>query len=278
MPAYAIGDLQGCLEPLKRLLDRINFDPSRDRLWFTGDIVNRGPASLESLRFVRSLGERAVTVLGNHDLHLLSVAWTDDRSPRKRDTLDDILEAPDRQELLEWFRCRPLLHHDAELGFTMVHAGLPPQWDLAEARAAAAELESVLQGNHFVKFLRQMYGDKPARWDPKLKGTDRLRFIVNAFTRMRFLRQDGSLELKNKGSLNRAGKELIPWFAFPGRRSAGDRIVFGHWSTLGDLEQENAYGIDTGCVWGGRLTALRLDDRSRHWVECGPSLAPAASG
>lgn len=274
MAVYAIGDLQGCLDPLQRLLDRIRFDPSVDRLWFTGDLVNRGPASLATLRFVRALGDSATTVLGNHDMHLLAIAWAENRSTRKKDTLSDILEAPDREELLEWLRRQPLLHHDPALGFTMVHAGLPPQWDIEDARQVAAELEAVLRGDRFVDFLRHMYGDQPDRWQRSLQGIDRLRFIINALTRLRYLRPDGSMEFANKGPLSRAGVELTPWFSFPGRRSAGQRIVFGHWSTLGDLEQDGVFGIDTGCVWGGRLTALQLDAGIRHRVECGPGLRP----
>lgn len=274
MAVYAVGDLQGCLDPLKRLLERIRFDPAADRLWFAGDLVNRGPASLETLRFVHGLGDCAVTVLGNHDLHLLATAWGDSRPRKKRDTLEDILAAPDREALLEWLRRRPLLHDDRALDFTMVHAGLPPQWELADARAAAGELEAVLRGDRFVDFLRQMYGNQPDRWDPALAGTPRLRFIVNAFTRLRYLRPDGSLDFSNKGATQRAGDGLVPWFRFPGRRSAGARIVFGHWSTLGAVEHEGAFSIDTGCVWGGRLTALRLDDATRAHVECGPGLRP----
>jgi bis(5'-nucleosyl)-tetraphosphatase (symmetrical) len=270
MAVYAIGDLQGCLDPLKRLLDRIAFDPARDRLWFCGDIVNRGPASLETLRFVRRLDELAVVVLGNHDLHLLAAAWAGSRPPRKRDTLDEVLAAPDREELLEWLRRRPLLHHDPAVDFTMVHAGLPPQWDLEDARGAAAELESVLGGDRFVEFLWLMYGNQPNRWSPELEGIDRLRFIVNAFTRLRYLRPDGSLDFTHNGPPDSAGPKLIPWFRFPGRRSAGLRVVFGHWSTLGEVAQDGAYSLDTGCVWGGRLTALRLDDAVRTCVECGP--------
>jgi bis(5'-nucleosyl)-tetraphosphatase (symmetrical) len=278
MAVYAIGDLQGCFDPLKRLLDRIGFDPAEDRLWFSGDIVNRGPASLETLRFVRGLGELAVMVLGNHDLHLLASAWADSRPRKKRDTLDDILEAPDREELLEWLRRRPLLHHDPAVGFTMVHAGLPPQWDLDEARAAAGELQAVLGGDRFVDFLRHMYGDQPDRWSPGLEGIDRLRFIVNAFTRLRYVRPDGSMDFSNTGPPERAGPELIPWFRFPGRRTEGLSMVFGHWSTLGEVVHAGAFGLDTGCVWGGRLTALRLDDAVRTCVECGPGLAPMPRG
>lgn len=277
MTVYAIGDLQGCLDPLQRLLDRIAFDPARDRLWFCGDLVNRGPASLATLRFVRGLGDAAVTVLGNHDLHLLATAWADNRPRKKRDTFDDILVAPDRMELLEWLRRRPLLHHDPEVGFTMVHAGIPPQWDLQDARVAARELEAALGGDGFIGVLRQMYGDRPDRWSPTLEGIDRLRFTVNAFTRMRYLRPDGSLEFDNKGPVNPADETLTPWFCFPGRRSAGQPIVFGHWSTLGEVAHQGAFSLDTGCVWGGQLTALQLNDRTRHSVACGPGLAPVAS-
>lgn len=278
MAVYAVGDLQGCLDPLRRLLEKIGFDPGRDRLWFCGDLVNRGPASLATLRFVHALGESAVSVLGNHDLHLLAAAYGGDRPLKRRDTMAEVLTAPDRDELLEWLRRRPMLHHDETLRFTLVHAGLPPQWRLETAQAAAAELEAVLGGDRFVDFLRQMYGNLPDLWTPELAGTDRLRFIVNAFTRMRYCRPDGSLELEEKCAPEHAPPGLIPWFRFPGRRSAGLRLVFGHWSTLGDLSEQGAYGLDTGCVWGGRLSALRLDDATRIAVECGPGLLPAASG
>ena len=274
MAVYAIGDLQGCLDPLQRLLDRIGFDPSRDRLWFTGDLVNRGPESLQALRFVRALGELAVAVLGNHDLHLLATAFADSRPKKRRDTLEDILRAPDRDELLEWLRRRPLLHHDAGLDFTLVHAGLPPQWDLAAARAAAAEAEAVLGGDELIEFLTVMYGNLPNLWSPELEGADRIRFIINAFTRMRYVRADGSLDLHNKGPLDRAAPELIPWFRHPGRRSAGLRIVFGHWSLLAGVSHDGAFSVDTGCVYGGKLTALRLDDLSSACVDCSPGWHP----
>jgi bis(5'-nucleosyl)-tetraphosphatase (symmetrical) len=277
MAVYAIGDLQGCLDPLRRLLDRVAYDPSADRVWFTGDLVNRGPSSLASLRFVRSLGAAATVVLGNHDLHLLATAFTRTRPRKRRDTLQEILDAPDRGELLEWLRRRPLLHHDPQLGFAMVHAGLPPQWDLNDARAAAAEVESVLRGNGCEGFLRQMYGNSPALWNPALEGIDRLRYIVNAFTRMRFVRADGGLEFTHKGPAESAGPGLVPWFRFPGRRSTGLKIAFGHWSLLGGIECNDAYSLDTGCVYGGLLTALRLDDLARASVACGPELsAPGA--
>lgn len=272
MAIYAIGDLQGCLDPLKRLLDRLGFDPAEDRLWFTGDLVNRGPASLATLRFVYALGERAVTVLGNHDLHLLASAWAGSRAPRKRDTFEDVLAAPDRDELLEWLRRRPLLHHDPAAGFTMVHAGLPPQWSLDEARAAAAELESVLASERCVDFLEEMYGNHPDRWTAELQGMDRLRYIVNVFTRLRYVRPDGSLDFDQNGPPESAGPDLIPWFRFPGRRTEGLSMVFGHWSTLGNVTHAGAFGLDSGCVWGGRLTALRLDDAVRTCVDCGPGV------
>lgn len=274
MAVYAIGDLQGCLDPLQQLLDRIAFDPARDRLWFTGDLVNRGPASLETLRFVHELGELAVVVLGNHDLHLLATAFTDQRSKKQRGDLEEILVAPDRDELLDWLRRRPLLHHEADLGFTMVHAGLPPQWDLAAAQAAAGELEAVLASDQIAAFLRDMYGNQPARWDPALAGIQRLRYIVNAFTRLRFLQPDGSLEFVHKGPTDRAGTALVPWFRFPGRRSADLRLIFGHWSLLRGIGHDGAFSIDTGCVYGGSLTALRLDDLSRSCVDCAPGWYP----
>ena len=276
MAVYAIGDLQGCIDPLRRLLDDLEFDPANDRLWFCGDLVNRGPASLETLRFVRGLGDRAVTVLGNHDLHLVAVAYDPHRPVKSRDTLRDILSAPDREELLEWLRRQPLLHHDPGLGYTMVHAGRPPEWALEEARAASAELEAVLAGPDFIGFLREMYGDRPDRWSADLEGMDRLRFIVNCFTRMRYCRADGRLDLAEKGPPDRPAKGLVPWFRVPGRRSRDLKIVFGHWSTLGPVPDENVFALDTGCVWGGRLTALRLDGPPRGTcVECGPGPRPS---
>jgi len=272
MAVYAIGDLQGCLDPLKRLLERVGFDPSNDRLWFAGDLVNRGPESLEALRFVRDLGGLAISVLGNHDLHLLAAAWTGARANKKSDTLAPVLAASDRDELLDWLRRRPLLHHDPALDFTLVHAGLPPPWDLDDARVLAAEVEAVLQSEGVTDFLHEMYGNLPDQWSPELTGVDRLRYIVNALTRMRFLRADGSLDLANKGPADRPRFGLIPWFLFPGRRSADLRLVFGHWSLVGEIASNKTFSIDTGCVYGGCLTALRLDDLQRVSVDCGPGL------
>ncbi|HEX23187.1 MAG TPA: symmetrical bis(5'-nucleosyl)-tetraphosphatase, partial [Chromatiales bacterium] len=232
MAIYAIGDIQGCFDELQALLAMCRFDPAVDRLWFTGDLVNRGPDSLKVLRFVRGLGEGAITVLGNHDLHLLAVAEGLGKL-HKPDTLQAILDAPDRDELLHWLRQQPLLYHDADLNAALVHAGLPPQWDLREARAYSVEVETVLRGDDYREFFTHMYGDKPRRWAMGLTGWDRLRFIVNCFTRLRFCRADGELCLKAKGEPGTQPAGCVPWFQAPGRRSTQTQIIFGHWSTLG---------------------------------------------
>lgn len=258
MAVYAIGDIQGCYDELRRLLDQIDFEPLEDRLWFVGDLVNRGPDSLAVLRFVRGLGDRAVCVLGNHDLHLLALAAGNPKHAGTH-TLSNVLSAPDRDELLDWLRHRPLLHHDAALDFTMVHAGLPPQWDIATARDCAAEVEQVLRSSDHGGYFLQMYGNKPARWDPTLHGMDRWRFTTNCLTRLRYCDQDGRLCLKEKGPPGSQARGRVPWFQHPARRSAGHRIVFGHWSTLSYSACDNTWGIDTGCLWGGGLTLLRLD-------------------
>jgi bis(5'-nucleosyl)-tetraphosphatase (symmetrical) len=265
MSTYAIGDLQGCFGTLLKLLAAIEFDQVRDRLWFCGDLVNRGPESLEVLRFVRGLGTRATSVLGNHDLHLLAAAHG--RKPGRRDTLAAVLGAPDRDDLLDWLRTQPLIHTDQQLGFTMLHAGLPPQWSVDDAHVYAREVEAVLAAPHYERFLKEMYGDQPDLWTPSLTGTARLRFIVNAFTRLRYCRHDGRLALEAKGEPD-TETTLVPWFQMPGRRSAGESIVFGHWSTLGRVEwpEHRVYGLDTGAVWGQRLTALRLEDRRLYSV------------
>ncbi len=277
MAVYAIGDLHGCLEELQRLLERLSFDPVHDRLWFTGDLVNRGPHSLECLRFVRGLGEKAVTVLGNHDLHLLArtVGAADDR--HGRDTLDAVLAAPDRGELLEWLRRRPLLHHDPALGYTLIHAGLPPQWDLASARTCAAEVEQALQGPQFTELMLHLYGNRPNRWSRDLAGWDRLRFSINCFTRLRYCSDDGRLALGEKGPPGTQPAPFRPWFSVPGRASAGLRLIFGHWSTLGPRSEPGIFPLDTGCVWGGRLSALRLDgEPHRTHVPCPVACTPRA--
>jgi|SRR5215469_5549099 len=278
MATFAVGDIQGCYDDLMRLLERIAFDPAEDRLWFTGDLVNRGPRSLDVLRFVKRLGEGCVCVLGNHDLHLLAVAAGTSKH-RKHDTLDEVLDAPDREELLDWLRQRPLLHHDKSLGYTLIHAGLPPQWDLSEASGCARELEAVLRGKAHADFFRHMYGDEPRRWSPMLGRTDRLRFIVNCFTRLRYCNAEGDLDLKAKGAPGTQPEGYLPWFEVAGRASAGLHILFGHWSTLGEVRGSNVHALDTGCVWGGRLSALRLDgDDSGAWygVACPGAQRPSA--
>ena len=268
MAVFAIGDVQGCFDDLQRLLDKIRFDPAADRLWFVGDLVNRGPRSLEVLRFVKSLGEGAVTVLGNHDLHLLAVA-AGVRGANRRDTLDPILEAPDREELLTWLRHRPLLHHDGARGFTMIHAGLPPQWDLRLAQACAREVEAVLRSDNVRDFLAEMYGDAPPRWHDDLSGWARLRFIVNCLTRLRYCRPDGELVLGEKGPPGQQRGDHLPWFDVPGRVSTSLRIIFGHWSTLGCYTREGIYALDSGCLWGGALTAMRVATEPRWYaVDC----------
>ncbi|MBK1718047.1 symmetrical bis(5'-nucleosyl)-tetraphosphatase [Thiocystis violacea] len=275
MSTYAVGDIQGCYAELRRLLERIAFDPATDRLWFVGDLVNRGPESLAVLRFVRDLGDAAIIVLGNHDLHLLALAAGNPKHAKKS-TLEAVLRAPDRDELLHWLRHRPLLHHDAGLALTLIHAGLPPEWDLTEARACAAELEAALQGDEHPAFLSEMYGNKPGRWSPDLSGMERLRFITNSLTRLRFCEPDGTLALKEKGEIGSQAPGRLPWFRMPGRRTRRDRIVFGHWSTLGYWQGDNVWAVDSGCLWGGSLTALRLDEDPMRpvQVDCAGYLTP----
>lgn len=267
MATYVIGDVQGCYAELRELLGEIRFNADHDRLWFTGDLVNRGPDSAQVLRFVRQLGPQAVTVLGNHDLHLLALAQG--FVPRHRhDTLDDILTASDREELLDWLRERPLLHHDPRSGRTLIHAGLPPQWDLALAQQCAAEAQGMLRSDGYRDFLVHMYGNEPDVWDDSLEGWDRLRFIVNCFTRLRYCDAGGQLCLEAKGEPGTQPAGTLPWFEVPGRRSRDLAIIFGHWSTLGLYRDNNVIAIDTGCLWGGLLTALRLEDGAIFSFAC----------
>ena len=247
------------------MLDAIGFDPARDRLWFTGDLVNRGPESAQCLRFVKGLGEAAVTVLGNHDLHLLCVAAGVEKE-RKRDTLADILEAPDRDALLEWVRTRPLLHVEGE--FALVHAGLLPEWTVARAAELAREVEVALRAHDAVRLLERMYGDQPDRWDESLEGFDRLRVIVNAMTRLRVCDARGAMVMGFKGEPGEASEAWTPWFDMPGRRSRDHTIVCGHWSALGVMARRDLLSLDSGCVWGRSLTAVRLEDRRMYEVPC----------
>lgn len=264
MAIYAIGDLQGCYDELRALLDQIHFRADRDRLWFVGDLVNRGPKSLESLRFVHDLGDNAVTVLGNHDLHLLAAA-EGGRRPGPKDNFHDVLAAPDRDALVDWLRLRPLLHHDPELDFLMIHAGLAPTWTPADAAGHAREIETVLAGDDFRSFLARMYGDRPDCWSDDLTGIERLRVILNCFTRLRMCDPSGRMQLDEKGGPWQRDDDLVPWFEVPGRASSDTRIVFGHWSALGRYAGANVWALDSGCVWGQSLTALRLDGEIPEW-------------
>lgn len=266
MATYAIGDVQGCYDELQRLLDVINFDPTLDKLWFAGDLVNRGPQSLQTLRFVKKLGDSAITVLGNHDLHLLAAACLEKKA-QKKNTLHQVLEAPDCGELLEWLRHRPLFHY--QNGYCLLHAGLPPQWDFNKTKKMAKKAEMVLRSKDYRDFLKQMYGDKPNKWSPQLKGLGLLRFIVNCFTRLRYCAEDGSLNFDYSGPPGTQKKGLVPWFQVPNRKNADMQIIFGHWSALGYYAGDNCYGIDTGCLWGGQLTAIKLGEQvERISIDC----------
>ena len=273
MAVFAIGDVQGCFDELQALLARCRFDRASDTLWFVGDLVNRGPKSAEVLRFVRSLGAGARVALGNHDLHLLSVAEGVGRL-RHDDTLEDVLNAPDRAVLLAWLRTRSLMH--VEDGWVMVHAGLLPPWSVTQALALANEVEAALRAPDYREFLAHLYGSQPARWNDRLAGWDRLRVIVNAMTRMRFCAPDGRMEFATKGETAAAPPGFFPWFEVPGRRHSDHLVVCGHWSALGVHLTPTVLAIDSGCVWGGALTALRLSDRRVFQVPCAGSPRQAA--
>lgn len=262
MRLFAIGDIQGCASAFDALLRKIAFRPSRDHLWLVGDLVNRGPDSLGVLRRVMGLGRSVSCVLGNHDLHLLAtVAGRRELSPA--DTFHDVLEAPDAADIIDWLRHRPLLHHDARAGRVLVHAGIPAPWTVAQARAEARDVEALLRGRQWRYALRSMYGGEPSAWSRKLTGADRRRFTINALTRMRFCDRRGRLELAHSGAPGTQPKGLVPWFDVPERRAASAHIVFGHWAALGLLRRADVTALDTGCVWGNYLTAVRLDLPSR---------------
>ena len=271
MAIYAIGDLQGCYATLQTLLKEINFDRTRDRLWFVGDLVNRGPGSLECLRFVRSLADRANTALGNHDLHLLAVSEGLGKSG-KYDTLAPILNAPDRDELLHWLRHRELLHVEGE--YVLVHAGLMPQWDLELAQGLAQHLEHELRGKDYRALLAGMYGNKPSEWQTGLRGMDRHRIAINAMTRMRIVDAEGRLDLNFKGEIGDLPSGFSPWFECRHSSVADKTIVAGHWSALGLRVTPAFVGLDTGCVWGRSLTALRLEDRAIFQVPSAEAVIP----
>jgi bis(5'-nucleosyl)-tetraphosphatase (symmetrical) len=268
MAIYAVGDIQGCTSALKCLLKKAKFDWDVDTLWVVGDIVNRGPDSLKALRYLYKHRDHVVCVLGNHDLHLLAVANGLCKKGRS-DTLDKVLEAHDRDELLRWLRHRPLLHNES--GYTMVHAGIPHIWSLQQAQQHAAEVEAALRGPEWRKFLTRMYGNTPRRWNDALEGYPRLRTITNYLTRMRFVYPNGQLDLQSTGGQPNPGRKVAPWFSYPGRKTRKEKIIFGHWAALdGKVDDDNLFALDTGCVWGGRMTLYRLPlgDKKAKWYHC----------
>jgi len=277
MAVWAIGDLQGCLDPTQRLLERIRFDPASDRLWFCGDLVNRGGESLETLRLVHSLRANAITVLGNHDLSLLAIAERrEDDQRRVNADLQRVLFAEDRDILLGWLRSQPLLHADRALGWMMVHAGLAPKWTTTLAEKHAREVERSLHGDGYRKLLKNMYGDRPA-WSPKLTGLDRERAIINIFTRLRYCSPRGRIAFEEKEAPGSQQPGLYPWYEVPGRAERDLKIVCGHWSTLGLFIGHGVHALDTGAVWGGKLTALQLDSEELRIVQV-PGRDVAKSG
>jgi len=268
LAVYSIGDVQGCYDDLCRLLDLIAFDPVQDQLWFAGDLVNRGPQSVEVLRFIKSLGASAVAVLGNHDLHLLAVAHGKSK-PRKHDTFIDVLQADDRDELLTWLRHLPLAHYSGERNVLMVHAGVAPQWTLTQVLSYAAEVEAALRGDDCIVFFSHMYGDQPEMWHENLQSWPRLRFITNTITRLRYCEQRGRQALSEKGPLGSQAEGLMPWYDVPGRSCRDHVILFGHWAALGaGQQQQNVFSLDSGCAWGGAITALCLDDFEYRSTPC----------
>ncbi|MDH5357849.1 MAG: symmetrical bis(5'-nucleosyl)-tetraphosphatase [Gammaproteobacteria bacterium] len=278
MAVYAIGDVQGCFDELVKLLELIRFDPEVDQIWLAGDLVNRGPKSAEVLRFAMTHGDSVKVVLGNHDLHLLANAVGVNDHQHRMDTMDSVLEANDAEQLLTWLRHQPLIYNDPELRFSMVHAGLPPQWTIAEACEKSREVEAALQGDDWREFFYHMYGNKPKKWSENLTGWDRLRYITNCFTRLRYCHDDGRLALKFKGKPSNKPTDQRTWFEMPDRKSHDDHIVFGHWSTLGTGQYGNVFSLDSGAVWGEQLTAVRIDQLPYQWfvVEADPDGLPHA--
>ena len=267
MATWVIGDIQGCYDELGRLLEKINLDSARDTLWFCGDLVNRGGQSLAALRLVRSLNERTVVVLGNHDLSMLAIAERDEADQAKvNPELREVLFAPDRKDLLDWLRKRPLLHVDRKLDFLLVHAGLAPRWSVDRAERVAREVEQRLRGDGAARLLKSMFGNKPDRWSPRLQGLDRLRAAINVLTRMRYCDARGRISYNEKGAPGSQKPGLYPWFEVPGMTPREIRIVCGHWSTLGRFQGMGVWAIDGGCVWGGELIALRIDGEEPQFV------------
>ena len=280
MATYAIGDIQGCCQQLEQLLEKIQFSRNDDQLWFTGDLINRGPHSLDTLRLIHSLRDNVTVVLGNHDLHLLATAYHH-KHPGKKDTLDELLDAPDLYQLLDWLRLQPLIHHDSDLNITMLHAGIHPDWSISKAQSLASEVEKILQSNDkHIGFYQHMYGDKPYQWSEKLNSWPRLRYITNILTRVRYCDLTGKISLSPKGTPGTQPDGYFPWYEIKNRASKNDKIIFGHWSTLdykSDIyTKHNVYPIDTGCLWGGKLTALRIDVEpfERIELDCPTSQKP----
>jgi bis(5'-nucleosyl)-tetraphosphatase (symmetrical) len=273
MATYAIGDVQGCYQQLKELLIKLDFKSDKDTLWFAGDIVNRGPDSLKTIRFIKSLEANAITVLGNHDLHLLAIANGHGKQ-NKKDTLQDILQAKDSDLILDWLLHRPLIHYQKKNRVCLVHAGIHPEWSLTNAIEYADEVESILRGPKAHEFFHHMYGDKPDRWSTNLGGWERLRFITNCFTRMRYMDENLKLRLKEKGAPGKQPDNIYPWFEFKPQEKKLN-IVFGHWSTLEDPNLKNLYPLDTGCLWGGSLTALQINQNLKKYtsIKC-PKFQP----
>ena len=265
MSIYAIGDIQGCCTEFEQLLQQLKFDPAEDQLWLVGDLVNRGTESLDVLRLIKSMGDAAITVLGNHDLHLLAVA-AGVAELHHGDTLDEILAAPDRDELLIWLRQQRMLY--VQDNYVLLHAGLLPEWSVEQAQSVAHEVEQMLRGADYITFLGKMYGNTPPQWDDTLTGYNRLRVITNALTRMRICTPQGEMQFKFKGELGEVPEGYLPWFDVPQRATAGAVVVFGHWSALGLIVKPNVIALDTGCLWGGHLTAIRLEDRALFQVKC----------
>jgi bis(5'-nucleosyl)-tetraphosphatase (symmetrical) len=271
MATYAIGDIQGCYYSFQQLLQKIGFQPQMDNLWLVGDVINRGSGSLEMLRWIYRHRHRVVMVLGNHDLHALAVA--EGYVPtHASDTLQALLDAPDAGELFGWLRQQPLVYRTDT--YLMVHAGLLPQWSADDAVRLATEVQQALRGNGYHDFLSQMYGNQPVRWDESLAGVDRLRLITNAMTRLRTCTPQGEMNFKFSGELMDVPAGYIPWFDVPGRRSADTAIICGHWSALGLVQRSDLYALDTGCLWGGRLTAMRLEDKVIFQVPCAAEDSP----
>lgn len=272
MATYAIGDIQGCFDALMQLLERIQFNKAHDQLWLVGDLVNRGPKSLEVLRYVRDLGDRATVVLGNHDLHLVMQSEGYGRA-NSEDTIQPVLDAPDCNELMGWLRSCPLVHR--ENGHLMVHAGLLASWTATQAEALSEEVRQALLAPNYKDFLANMWGSQPAAWSDDLQGWDRLRVIVNATTRMRFCHADGTMDFRSKGPPENGAEGCMPWFQVPGRKSADHAVVCGHWSALGLRLEHNLLALDSGCLWGGALTAVRLEDREVFQLPCVRHVAPS---